>query len=381
MSLSRVVLGWLGVVLFVWGGSGQAMAQLRAGPAYSEAPFGKLPTGEAVTAYTLRNANDVRVQILTYGGIISHWYAPDRQGQFADIVLGFDSLEGYLAGHPYFGCITGRVANRIGQAKFQLDGQAYQVTGGNPHALHGGAAGFDKKLWKAEPKITAAGPSLTLSYTSKDGEEGFPGALTTTVVYLLTADNQLQIDYFATTTKPTVVNLTNHSYFNLAGHNRGTILDHVLQLKADRYTPADASMLPTGAIDPVAGTPFDFTKPTKIGERIQQTGGDPVGYDLNYVHGTGRVALPQWVGMVQEPRSGRQLDVYTTEPGIQFYTGNFLGKEVGKGQAAYAQYQAFCLEAQHFPDSPNQPKFPSIVLRPGETYRQTTIYRISVMKP
>ncbi len=347
------------------------------GPAFEETPFGKLPDGTAVTRYTLVNKNGVRVSILSYGGIVASFEAPDRAGKFADIVLGFDDLKGYLDGSPYFGCITGRGANRIAAGKFSLAGKEYTVTGANPHALHGGTKGFDKRLWKAEPAMTANGPSVKLTYTSKDGEEGFPGNLATTVTYTLQSDNGLRIDYLATTDKPTVVNLTNHSYFNLAGHNAGEILGHTLQLVADKYTPGDAAMIPTGKIAPVAGTPFDFTTPTVIGTRLKETGGDPVGYDLNFVHGMKREENAKLVATVTEPKSGRILEVLTTEPGVQLYTGNFLGKEVGKGGAAYKQYHAFCLEAQHFPDSPNQPDFPSVTLKPGEEYRQTTVYRVS----
>ena len=347
------------------------------GPAYEEAPFGKLPDGTAVTRYTLVNKNGVRVSVMTYGGTVTSFEAPDKAGKFADIVLGFDDLKGYLDASPFFGCVTGRVANRIANAKFTLDGKEYAVTGGSPHALHGGAKGFDKRLWKAEASVTANGPSVKMTYTSKDGEEGFPGNLATTVTYTLQSDNGLRIDYLATTDKPTVVNLTNHSYFNLAGHNAGEILGHTLRLVADKYTPGDAAMIPTGKIAPVAGTPFDFTTPTAIGTRLKETGGDPVGYDLNYVHGMKREENAKLVATVTEPKSGRVLEVLTTEPGVQFYTGNFLGKEVGKGGAAYKQYHAFCLEAQHFPDSPNRPEFPSVTLKPGEEYRQTTIYRVS----
>ena len=367
----------LAALAFPLGGPAAGAAAPGTGPAIEETPFGTLPDGAAVTRYTLVNKNGVRVSVMTYVGTVTGFEAPDRAGKSADIVLGFDDLQGYLDASPYFGCVTGRVANRIANAKFTLDGKEYAVTGGKPHALHGGAKGFDKRLWKAEPAMTANGPSVKLTYTSKDGEEGFPGNLATTVTYTLQSDNGLRIDYLATTDKTTVVNLTNHSYFNLAGHNAGEVLGHTLQLAADKYTPGDAAMIPTGKIAPVAGTPFDFTQPTVIGTRLKETGGDPVGYDLNYVHGTKREENAKLVATVTEPKSGRVLEVLTTEPGVQFYTGNFLGKEVGKGGAAYKQYHAFCLEAQHFPDSPNRPEFPSVTLKPGEEYRQTTIYRVS----
>jgi aldose 1-epimerase len=352
-------------------------AALLADPGVTQKSFGKLPDGTAVTLYTLANENNVRVGILDYGGSVTSFMAPDKDGKFADIVLGFDDLQGYLDSSPYFGCIVGRVANRVKDAKFSLGGKEYTISGGKPHSLHGGAKGFDKRMWKATPLMTTDGPSLKLSRTSPDGEEGFPGKLDATVTYTLLADNGLRIDYRATTDKPTVVNLTNHSYFNLAGHDSGTVFDQVLQLTADKYTPTDAELIPTGKIVPVAGTPFDFTKPTPIGQRLKQAGGDPIGYDLNLVHGMKRTDSPKLVATVTDPKSGRKLEVLTTEPGVQFYSGNFLGKEVGKGGAKYAQYNAFCLEAQFFPDAPNQSGFPSIALNPGDTYRQTTVYRVS----
>jgi aldose 1-epimerase len=352
-------------------------AQPGQGPSFSEEPFGQTPDGTKVTAYTLLNKNGMKAKIITYGGIVTELHVPDKDGKLADVTLGHDSLEGYLKGHPYFGAITGRVANRIANAKFTLDGKEYKLAANNgKNTLHGGEKGFDKKVWRAEPMQTGDGPSLKLTYASKDGEEGFPGTLQCTVTYTLTADNALKIDYRATTDKPTPVNITNHAYFNLAGHNSGDVLGHVLQLVADKYTPTDDSLIPTGKIEPVAGTPFDFTKPTAIGERIKQIKADPVGYDLNYVHGTKREESPRLVATVTEPKSGRVMEVLTTEPGVQFYTGNFLdGKNVGKGGAVYKQYNAFCLETQFFPDSPNQPMFPSITLKPGEEYRQTTVYK------
>lgn len=347
-----------------------------------EEPFGKLDDGTPVTAYTLVNKNGVRAKILNYGGIIAELHVPDKNGKFADVVLGFNDLKGYLASSPYFGCITGRVANRVGGAKFSLDGKTYTLAANNgSHSLHGGKKGFDKVIWTVAPGLTPDGPSLKLTYTSKDGEEGYPGNLSAIVTYTLTNANELRIDYLATTDKPTPVNLTNHSYFNLAGHASGSILDHVVQLAAEKYTPGDDTLLPTGKIEPVAGTPFDFTQPTPVGARIQQIKSDPVGYDLNYVHGMKRTDKPNLVATVLEPKSGRKMEVLTTEPGVQFYTGNFLkGDFTGKGGATYRQYQALCLETQFFPDSPNKPSFPSIVLKPGEEYRQTTTYRFSTTR-
>ncbi|OWK36364.1 aldose epimerase family protein [Fimbriiglobus ruber] len=347
-----------------------------------ETPFGKTADGTPVSAFTLTNKNGVKVKIITYGGIVAEWHAPDKDGKFADIVCGFDDLKGYLDGHPYFGAIIGRVGNRVGNAKFTLDGKEYTLAANNgKHSLHGGKEGFDKKVWKGEAVSTPAGPAVKLTYTSKDGEEGYPGTLVSTVTYTLTDDNALRIDYHATTDKATPVNLTNHSYFNLSGHNAGDILNHVLELKADKYTPGDDTLIPTGKVEPVKGTPYDFTKPTRIGDRIKEIKADPVGYDLNFVHGAKREAAPQSVAKVTDPKSGRTLEVLTTEPGIQFYTGNFLdGKVKGKGGAVYNQYGAFCLEAQFFPDSPNKSEFPSIILKPGEQYTQTTIYKLGVTK-
>jgi len=333
-----------------------------------------------VHAIRLVAASGAEMEILTLGGIVNKWKAPDKDGKLADVVLGHDTLEGYLKGHPYFGCITGRVANRIGNGKFTLDATEYTVPANNgKHSLHGGEFGFDKMIWKSETKYGRHETSVTLTYTSPDGEQGYPGNLKCTVVYTLTDDNALRIDYKATTDKTTVVNLTNHSYFNLGGHNSGPILDHVLQLNADKYTPGDDTLLPTGKIEPVKGTPFDFTAPTAIGSRLKEVKGTPVGYDLNYVVGDKRLAEPKLVATVTEPKSGRV--VHSTEPGLQFYTGNFLdGKDKGKGGALYPQYGAFCLESQFFPNSPNVKEFPSITLKPGEEYKQTTVYKMKVKK-
>lgn len=358
-------------------------AQPGQGPSFAEEPFGKTADGTPVTAYTLLNKNGARAKVLTYGGIVSELHVPDKSGKLGDVVLGHDALKGYLDGHPYFGCITGRVANRLAGAKFTLDGKEYKLAANDnqKHTLHGGERGLDKRVWKGDPMLTGDGPAVKLTYTSKDMEEGFPGNLACAVTYTLTNDNALRIDYRATTDKPTPVNLTNHSYFNLAGQGNGTVLDHVLQINATRYTPTDETLIPTGKIEPVAGTPFDFTKPTRIGDHIQEIKSDPVGYDLNYVLADRRRATPQLAATVTEPKTGRVLRVLTTEPGIQLYTGNFLsGKDRGKGGAVYPQYGAFCLETQFFPDSPNQKAFPSIVLKPGEEYRHTTIYQFSTAK-
>ena len=347
---------------------------LAAGPV----PFGVLPDGRKVEAYTLANADGMSATILTYGGLVQKLLAPGKEGQRTDVVLGFDTLDRYVTDSPFFGTITGRVANRIGKARFALDGKEYTLAANNgPNTLHGGKSGFDKKLWAA----TQDGNKLTLTYTSPDGEEGFPGALACKVTYTLTAANELVIQYEATTDKPTVVNLTNHSYFNLAGQGGGTVLDHVLQLAADKYTPTDATLVPTGELATVENTPLDFRTATSIGNRLANVKADPPGYDHNYVVGTARTAEPKKIATVKEPVSGRMLEVFTTEPGVQLYTGNFLdGKVVGKGGKAYPRHGAFCLECQLFPDTPNRPEFPTAVLRPGETYRQTTVYKLTAGK-
>ena len=339
----------------------------------TRAPFGKLPSGEAIDAYTLTNAHGVKAKILTYGAILAELRVPDKSGKMGDVVLGFDNLAQYVKNPPYFGATVGRVANRIAKGRFALDGKTYKLAVNNgPNSLHGGVKGFDKRVWKATPEPAANGAAVRFTYLSKDGEEGYPGNLSVHVVYTLLNDNALMIDYAATTDKATPVNLTNHSYFNLAG--TGDVMDYELMLNADRYTPSDDTLIPTGAIKPVKGTPLDFTKSHKIGDNILDLGGDPNGYDHNYVlNASARNGAP--AAVVYDPSSGRVLKMYTTEPGVQFYTANFLdGTLTGKGGATYDIHTAFCLEAQHYPDSINHPQFPSVVLRPGQTYHQRTIY-------
>jgi aldose 1-epimerase len=346
-------------------------------PGITKAAFGKTADGQEVHLFTLGHAKGIKVKLMTLGGIITEIHAPDRDGKPANVVLGFDNLKDYLAGHPYFGCITGRVANRIAGAKFSLDGKEYKVAANNgPNALHGGLKGFDKVVWKAETIDNGASLGVKLVYVSKDGEEGYPGNLTTTVTYTLTADNTLKIDYEAITDKATPVNLTNHTYFNLTG-GKDKVLGHEVALEAEQYTPTNAMLIPTGKIEPVKGTPLDFTKSTAIGARLKELKNDPIGYDDNYViRGGGKSLVP--AARVYEPKSGRVLEMSTTEPGVQFYTGNFLdGKLKGHNGVVYHQHMGFCLEAQHFPDAVHQPNFPSIILRPGQTYRQTTTYRFS----
>ncbi len=343
----------------------------------SQASFGKTRDGVEVRLFTLTNDRGVEARIANYGGIVVSLKVPDRTGAMADVVLGHDSLAGYLDNPgPYLGALIGRYGNRIGHARFTLDGKQYTLAANNgENTLHGGLRGFDKVVWT--PRELPDG-GLELTYTSKDGEEGFPGALKVVVSYHLTGANELRIDYTATTDKDTVVNLTNHSYFNLKGAGNGDILDHLVTLNADRFTPVDAGLIPTGELKPVAGTPFDFRKPTAIGARIEQNDEQLKlgrGYDHNWVvnrKGSGLTLAAR----VEEPASGRVLEVETTEPGVQFYTGNFLdGTIKGKGGKVYNQRYGFCLETQHFPDSPNQPAFPTTVLKPGQQLRSTTVFR------
>lgn len=367
----------------------------KVGPAFEEEAFGTAPEipdtkdktkpirpESKVTKFTLINKSGNYVSIITLGGTVTNLVVPDKDGKLGDVVLGFDTIDGYLKDSPYFGCITGRVCNRIAKGKFTLGGKEFTLpTNNGPNSLHGGQYGLDKMVWKPEASVGASGPTLKLTYTSPDGAQGYPGNLSCTVQYTWTDANELKIEYAATSDKATVVNLTNHSYFNLAGHASGTILDHEVKLAADKYTPTDDTLIPTGKIEPVKGTPFDFTTATKIGARIKEIKADPVGYDLNYAHGTKREEKPKLVATVTEPTSGRVLEVQTTEPGIQFYSGNFLkGDFKGKGGAVYKQYQAFCLEDQFFPDSPNQKDFPSITLKPGDKYTHTTVYKLGVAK-
>jgi aldose 1-epimerase len=327
-----------------------------------------------VNLYTLTNKNGMSVRIMNYGGYITNIMAPDKNGEMGDVVLGFDSLPGYLQqGNPFMGCLVGRYANRIANGKFTLDGSTYTLAkNNNGNTLHGGLKGFDKQVWDVAPLENDS--SLRLSYTSKDMEEGFPGTLKVEVVYTLTSDNALKIDYKATTDKATPVNLTNHTYFNLSGGKDSTILDHEIMLNAKQYTAVDSKLIPTGKNPSVTGTPMDFTKAKKIGKDIAKV---PGGYDHNWVlnKDSNQLAL---IGNVFHAPSGRYMEIYTTQPGVQFYTGNFLdGSLVGKSGKTYPKNAGFCLETQHFPDSPNQPSFPSTILRPGETYAQTTIYKFS----
>jgi aldose 1-epimerase len=347
--------------------------------------FGKTAAGETVDLYTLENANGMKARISTFGGTIVSIETPDRTGKFGDVLHGFDTLDGYLGDHPHFGTLIGRYGNRIGKAQFVLDGVTYKlaVNNGENH-LHGGVKGFGRVVWKARTLDDSPDAAIELKYLSKDGEENYPGNLDVTVVYKLTADNALEIHYTATTDKKTVVNLTNHAYFNLAG--QGTILDHEVQINASKFTPVDKGLITTGELKPVAGTPFDFTKPTAIGAHINDTKDQQIvfggGYDHNWVldrpaGDTGMFLAAR----VRDPKSGRIMEVSTMEPGLQFYTGNFLdGTIKGKGGTVYVKRSALCMETQHFPDSPNKPQFPSVVLEPGKTYHTATAYRFSAEK-
>ena len=361
-----VVIGALGVV----GLSSQAAS-------IKKQPFGKIQAGKQVELYTLTNSKGVVATITNYGGILTSLTVPDRAGKLGDVVLGFASAEAYVPNPPYLGALIGRYGNRIGGAKFTLDGVEYKLPQNDgKNTLHGGTKGFDKVLWTG--KEVPGG--LELTYLSKDGEQGFPGNLSVKVIYSLTDDNELKIDYSATTDKDTVVNLTNHAYFNLAGQGDGDILGHLMMIHADRFTPVDAGLIPTGELRPVAGTPYDFRKPHAIGARINDKDEQLAlgkGYDHNFVLNRKGAGM-ELAARVVEAKSGRVLEVLTTEPGVQFYSGNFLdGTLKGKDGKVYKQRYGFCLETQHYPDSPNKPKFPSTELKPGQRYHTTTIYKFS----
>ena len=351
--------------------------------AVSDTEFGTMPDGTQTRLYTLVNAKGEEVQITNYGGIVVSLKVLDKEGNLGDVVLGYDNLDDYVKDSAYFGAIIGRYANRLRNGRFTLDGTTYELaTDNNGNHVHGGEKGFDKVVWAAETLSNEDSAGLELTYTSEDGEEGYPGTLSCKVTYRWTNNSELKIDYEATTDKPTVVNLTNHSYFNLKDGGASSILDHELMLAADRLTPILDTMIPNGQFGLVSGTPLDFLEPTPIGARIDEDFLQlkfGLGYDLNYIINRTSDDLTL-AARVSEPTTGRVMEVLTTEPGIQFYSGNFLdGHHVGKGGTAYAHRSGFCLETQHYPDSPNNPAFPSTVLRPGETYRSTTVYRFSAM--
>jgi len=345
----------------------------------TKAPFGKTADGKQVDLDTLTNDKGMTAKVITYGATLTQLLVPDKSGEAADVVLGFDDLKGYLANNTFFGSTVGRYAYRIARGRFTLDGKTYRLaTNNKPNHLHGGDKGFDKVVWSAKPVTTPRGVGVRFSYKSRDGEEGYPGNLSASVTYLLARDrNELWLHYTATTDKATPVNLSNHTYFNLAGQGSGDILGQEMMIAADRYTPTDETLIPTGELKPVKGTPYDFTRPHTIGSRIKELKGEgkPGGYDINYVlnSGGGKLALG---ARARDPKSGRVMEMWTTEPGVQFYTGNFLdGSVKGKGGVAYGRHAGFCLEAQHFPDSPNKKEFPSTILRPGKVYTQTTVYK------
>lgn len=346
----------------------------------AQTSFGTTRDGQAAELFTLTNARGHEVKITNYGGAIISLTVPDKAGKLADVVLGLDTLADYETRSPFFGCVAGRYANRIANGRFTLDGQEYTLaTNNGPNHLHGGLAGFDKKVWKARTEKTGEALRLILTHTSPDGDEGYPGALSCEMTYSWNNQDELRIGYTATTDKPTVINLTNHSYFNLAGHGSGAVLDHVLRLEAAAFTPTDATAIPTGELRPVEGTPFDFRAPHRVGERIEADDQQIKwghGYDHNFVI-DGEAGQLRPCAELSDPQSGRVMTVQTTEPGVQLYTANFMDNLRGKDGAVYPKRGGVCLETQHFPDSPNQPDFPTTVLRPGETYRSTTVYAFS----
>lgn len=380
----RLFTPFITVCLMLAGCAGKTNQETMTKPSVEKSEFGKLPDGKTADLYTLTNANGVTAKISNYGGIVTHLYVPDKDGKLEDVVLGFDTLDEYLNGHPFFGALVGRYGNRIGNAQFTLDGQTYKLHENNgPNSLHGGKVGFDKVLWNAQEFVTDEGAGLKLTHLSPDMDEGYPGNLQVEITYTLSNDNTLKIDYKATTDKPTIVNLTNHSYFNLTGLKRD-ILEHVVTIAADSLVEVNHQLIPTGRLIPVEGTPFDFNSPHAVGERIDDLSDEQIkfggGYDHCWVLKKDLQGDFPLIATVFEPGSGRLMEVFTTEPGVQFYTGNFLnGKEQGKG-VSYTKRYGLCLETEHYPDSPNQPHFPSVVLRPGETYQTSTAYRFSVRK-
>jgi aldose 1-epimerase len=345
-------------------------------------PFGDLTDGRTVQLYTLTNANGMKVSITNYGGIITEVIVPDKKGNMGDVVLGYDNLSGYLEVTPYFGALIGRYGNRIARGKFMLNNQEYPLaTNNGPNHLHGGVQGFDKLLWTAKEIESGDNVGLELSYVSKDGEEGYPGTLTVKVNYILTNQNEIRFEYEATTDKPTICNLTNHSYFNLKDAGKTPILGHILMIDADKMTPVNETLIPTGELTPVQDTPFDFRNPKVIGRRINEDTEQikfGQGYDHNFVL-NGTTGELRKVAVLSESESGRVLEVFTEEPGVQFYSGNFLdGTITGKNGTVYAYRHGLCLETQHFPDSPNKPDFPTTTLNPGEVYKTTTVYKFLV---
>jgi len=378
-NAALVALASVTLLPIVW----EAGQRAEVKPTMRKTAFGETADGQPVDLYVLTNKHGLEADITNYGGIVVSLKVPDRKGKLADIALGYDTLEGYEQDKAYLGAIIGRYGNRIAHGAFTLEGVTYHLPLNNgDNSLHGGIKGFNKKVWRAKDVSTPQTPALHLNYLSKDGEEGYPGKVSVEVVYTLTDGDELRIDYTATTDKETIINLTNHSYFNLAGAGNGDILNHQVMIAADRFTPVGANLIPTGEIRSVQGTPFDFRKATAISARINENDQQLQfghGYDHNWVINNGRGTSPSPAAEVYEPQSGRVLEAWTTEPGVQFYSGNFLDGTIrGKGNKVYNRRYGFCLETQHFPDSPNHPQFPSTVLKPGATYHSTTIYRFAV---
>ena len=364
------VLAGLGALQTCWGSEKKMSLEKK--------NLGVTADGKQVHEYTLTNVHGLVVKVMTYGGIMTSVETPDRQGKMTNITLSLDSLQDYLAGHPFFGAIAGRYANRIAKGKFTLDGKQYTLaTNNGPNHLHGGWKGFDKAVWQAEEVRGKDLVGVKLTHFSPDGDEGYPGNLTATVVYWLNNNNELKMDYTATTDKATPLNLTNHTYWNLGGRAKGGILDELMMINADHYLPVDDTLIPTGEPAAVKGTPMDFTRPTAIGSRIDQVAG---GYDHAYVLNQKKPGQLTLAAKVVAPASGRVMEICTTQPAIQFYTANFLDGKLQAGGVSYQKHHAFCLETEHYPDSPNQPQFPSTILRPGETYHQVTVHKFSVAK-
>ena len=369
---------WLVSALLLCLGSCYSFASESSTMKVTTKVYGKMPDGQEVYMYQLENGRGLTVRAMSLGATLTAVEYPDRDGRSENVTLYLETLEDYLKGHPCFGSVCGRYANRIAKGRFELDGVVYQLaTNNGPNHLHGGRVGFHQRLWRHEPVQGDGFVGVKFTYVSPDGEENYPGTLTATVIYRVTVDDRLEMEYFATTDKPTVVNLTNHAYWNLAGAGIGTVLDHILQINADRYLPVDETLIPLGEMAPVDGTPFDFRQPKPIGQDIEKTGG---GYDHCFVLNKARPGELSFCARLEDRKTGRVMEVFTTQPGVQVYTANGLNGRLGAHGRTYPKFGAVCLETQHFPDSPNRPEFPSTVLRPGETYHELTVHHFSVAK-